>query len=104
MSQNNNNISELDFYTSILDYYQKPNQNREEIKIWVSQLIIKLMELLDNPINKNIVRNSLILLQSLFENHPPDIYNNRGVDVNQLSRSDKKLIISRLQKEFKLQL
>jgi hypothetical protein len=37
---------------------------------------------------------------SLFEDIPPDMYNNRGVDINRISRRDRKSLIANLKEEF----
>ena len=83
---------ELDFYLQIIDYFQKEKISREEIEIWKDQSIIELMKYLKRTKNRTLVTNALILIISLFEDIPPDIYNNRGVKVNRISEEDKRHI------------
>ena len=83
----NNNAEdfELDCYLKILEYFQHEKVNREKTEIWKDHSLIELMKLLDKAKNRVLVTNSLILMLSLFEDIPPDTYNNRGVDINHIS-------------------
>jgi len=91
---------ELDCYLKIINYFQNEKTNREEVEIWKNKSIIELMNLLDRTRNRTLVTNALILLLSLFENIPPDTFNNRGVNINRFSENDKKSIIEDLKDEF----
>ena len=91
---------ELDCYLKIINYFQKEKINREEAEIWKNKSIIELMNLLDRTRNRTLVTNALILLLSLFENKPPDIFNNRGVNINRISHKDKRSLIEHLKNEF----
>ena len=96
----NSDELEIDYYLQILDYFQKEKISREEIEIWKDHSIIKLMKYLKRSHNRVLVTNALILLLSLFENIPPDTYNNRGVDIDRISELDKRSIIENLKNEF----
>ncbi len=91
---------ELDCYLKILEYFQNENVNRERTKIWKDHSLIELMKLLDKAKNRVLVTNSIILMLSLFENMPPDTYNNRGVNINRISVKDRKSLIADLREEF----
>lgn len=91
---------ELDFYLKIIDYYEDDNISREKKEIWKNQSIIQLMNLLERTKNRTFVTNALILLLSLLEDNPPDIYSNRGCNVNCISDKDKKSLILELENEF----
>jgi hypothetical protein len=91
---------ELDLYLKIIDYSQKEKITREEIEIWKNQSIIELMKYLKRTQNRTFVTNALILILSLFEDIPPDIYNNRGVNFNRIAEKDKHFLIKDLKEEF----
>lgn len=91
---------ELDYYLKILDYFQDERISREKKEIWKNQSIIELMNFLERTQNRTFVTNALILILSLFEDIPPDIYNNRGVNINSISEKDKKFLIEELKEEF----
>jgi hypothetical protein len=91
---------ELDYYLKILEYFQDDKISREKKEIWKNQSIIELMNLLKRTQKRAFVTNALILILSLFEDTPPDIYNNRGVNVNHILENDKKYLIEGLKEEF----
>ncbi|MFX1479854.1 MAG: hypothetical protein ACFFCI_17185 [Promethearchaeota archaeon] len=91
---------EIDCYLKILNYFQSEHRDREKTEIWKNKAFIKLMEFLDQKKNKTFVANAIILILSLFEDIPPDIYNNRGVNVNRISAKDRQLVIADLKEEF----
>ncbi|MFX1344560.1 MAG: hypothetical protein ACFFBC_01430 [Promethearchaeota archaeon] len=97
---NNTEDFELDCYLKILEYFQTEKVNREQTEIWKDHSLIELMKLLDKKKNRVLVTNALILMLSLFEDIPPDIYNNRGVDINLISRRDRESLIADLKEEF----
>ena len=91
---------ELDFYLQIIDYFQKEKVDKEQTEIWKNKSIIKLMKYLKRTQNRTLVTNALILILSLFEDIPPDIYNNRGVNFKRISERDKRFLIEDLKEEF----
>ena len=95
-----NDDFELDCYLQILDYFQKDKLNKENTEIWKNQSFIELMRLLEQKTNKDLVKNAIILMLILFEDIPPDIYNNRGVDINRISIEERKSLIAGLEEEF----
>ena len=97
---NNTEDFELDCYLKILEYFQNENVNRERTKIWKDHSLIELMKLLDKAKNRVLVTNSIILMLSLFEDIPPDTYNNRGVNINRISVKDRRSLIADLEEEF----
>ncbi len=91
----------MDCYDKILKYFENiQERDRDEIRLWKTRALIKIMEFWENTKNDTLLRNSTILLISLFESIPPDIYNNRGVDINLLSNEDRKLLAEELKFEF----
>ncbi len=97
---NNSDEFELKLYLKIVDYFQDNKISPENKEIWKNQSIIELMNLLKHSQNRTFVVNALILLLSLFENIPPDLYTNRGHNINCISEKDKKSLISKLKNEF----
>ena len=96
-----NNDFELNCYLKILDYFQKDSLDKEKnTEIWKNQSFIELMQLLDQKKNRELVTNALILILSLFEDIPPDTYNNRGVNINRISLEERKSLIAGLEDEF----
>jgi hypothetical protein len=91
---------EIDYYLEIIEYFQKEKVSKEEIEIWIDKSIIELMKYLKRTQDRTLVANALILILSLFENIPPDTYNNRGVNINRISPIDKRSIIENLKNEF----
>ncbi|MFX1384510.1 MAG: hypothetical protein ACFFBP_18955 [Promethearchaeota archaeon] len=91
---------ELDFYLQIIDFFQDEKINREKREIWINKSIIELMKYLKRTRNRRLVTNALILILSLFEDIPPDLYNNRGVNINRISQKDKHFLIKDLKEEF----
>jgi len=95
-----NNDFEMNYYLKIIDYFQKDGINKENTEIWKNQSFIELMKLLEHKKNEDLVTNSIILMLSLFEDFPPDTYNTRGVDINQISNEERKSLIAGLEEEF----
>ena len=103
MSRSNNGIDfEFDYYMKIIDYFKKEKPNRKNLEVWKDKSLIELMELLERTQNRTLVKNAIILLISLFGNIPPDIYNNRGHDIREISKKDKKILMDELRDEFLL--
>lgn len=97
---NNSEEYELAFYTKIINYFQKGNFEFRKTEIWRSKAIIELMELFKRTRNRKFVTNALLLLISLFEDTSPDVYDNLGKDINQISQEEKKIFIAELKDEF----
>ena len=91
---------ELECYLKIVDCFQDENISPETKEIWKNHSIIELMKMLERTQNRAFVTNALILILSLFEDIPPDIYNNRGNNINYISKKDKKSLILNLKNEF----
>jgi len=97
---NNNDNNELDYYLSIIDFFQNQDSNRETTEIWRNKSFIQLMKVLKRTRNKEFVKNAIILILSLFDELPPDMYNSRGIKVNSLTNSDKLSYVNLLKSEF----
>ena len=95
-----NDDLEMEYYTKIIDFYQNQNFDKETVEIWKSKSYIELMQVLKRTNNKNLVKNAIILILSLFEELPLDIYDSSGQSVRELKQEDKKSYISHLRSEF----
>jgi hypothetical protein len=91
---------ELDCYLQILDYFKSEKIDRAKTEIWKNQSLIELMTLLDKTKHRVLVTNAIILILSLFEDIPPDTFNNRGVNINRISSKDRKSLVADLKGEF----
>ncbi len=92
--------SELDCYIRIIDYFENKKENRERTELWKCQFMMKLMKEALYSDNKILVKNALIIMISLFENIPADMYISRGTDASQLSSEDRKKIMRLLKNEL----
>ena len=99
MSNNNDNY-ELDYYLSIIEYFQNQDTNRDTTEIWKNKSFIRLMKVLKRTRNKEFVKNSIILILSLFDKMPPDFYSSRGIQVNSLTNSEKLTYVNLLKSEI----
>ena len=101
LESNFEEILELDYYTRIIALSQKRrgNEVKKEIKKYLS--IRNVMNELKCSENKTLVKNALIMILALFENKAPDVFNSRGVDVNQISGKEREKYISQLKAELR---
>ena len=99
MSNNNDNY-ELDYYLGIIDYFQNQASDSETTALWKNKSFIELMKVLKRTKKKEFVKNAIILILSLFEEIPPDSFNNRGIKANSLSGGDKVSYVNILKTEF----
>ena len=99
MSNNRDNY-ELDYYLSIIDFFQNQNTIKETTRIWKNKSFIELMNVLKRTSKKEFVTNAIILILSLFDEMPVDMYNNKGIKVNSLTNGDKQSYVNILRSEF----
>jgi hypothetical protein len=99
MTQNNEDF-ELDYYTHILEFFQNKKCDEDSSEIWKNKTYIKLMSVLKRTQNKEMVRNAILMIISLFEQKPADFYNNQGVNSDSISPEDKKSFKKILKSEF----
>ena len=91
----------LNRYIEIIDYFESGVKDPKELEIWRDVQLIRLMEELKQDITiQNFVRNSIILLNALFEDHPLDTYNNQGRKTDKLSLADKDMYRLTLKREL----
>ncbi|TFF98012.1 MAG: hypothetical protein EU547_02750 [Promethearchaeota archaeon] len=93
---------ENDLYDQIIAFFeQKPTNQKTEIEKWKYQVYLKLMKMMDQPEEKLVVRNAILLILSLFNDIPADIYDSKGIELSDISSpNQKREIISRLKEEI----
>ena len=102
MNESNNcDTSEFDYYSNIIEFFENPEVDKETIELWKNKSFIELMKVLERKTSrKEFVKNAILLILSLFEEHPPDIYTSRGTNVNSLDNGEKRSYMSVLKTEF----
>ncbi|TFG21566.1 MAG: hypothetical protein EU533_05300 [Promethearchaeota archaeon] len=91
---------EMEFYSKILEVYQNKQLDKDSIEIWKNKSYIDLMQVLKRTKNKNLVKNAIILILSLFEDFPIDEYDTYGIHTKDLKNSEKKAYLSEMKMEF----
>ena len=66
----------------------------------MSQILLKLMKILETKEDREIVKNSILLAISYFITLPAYEYSNIGEEFNQLSDNDKQIALNNLKNEF----
>ena len=92
--------SEMELYSKIIEVYQNRQLDKEAIEIWKDKSYIDLMHVLKRTNNKDLVKNAIILILSLFEDIPVDLYDTQGVDAKELKLEKRKEYLSKLKMEF----
>ncbi|MBA7643450.1 hypothetical protein ES703_51176 [subsurface metagenome] len=98
-------IDEINCYNEILDCFMKSKNDFKQKEICRDRSIIKLMKIWKDKRNsyiKEIIKNSLIFVLTLFEDpsDPPDLYNTLGKESSSLKNSEKEEFVSTLIEEF----
>jgi hypothetical protein len=92
--------SEMDYYLKILDVYQNKKFDKEDLEIWKNKSYIELMQVLKRTNNRNLVKNAIILILSLFEDMPFDLYDSYGMNTKKLKKEERKSYLEDLKLEF----
>ena len=98
-----NNISsnkELSCYTKIIDCYLQNRNDTYQREMCKNNSIIKLINISECRNIDNFIRNALLLVLSLYDNKPADLYHNYGSDIESCSETDKEMLLAELKKEF----
>ena len=91
---------EMDFYLRILEVYQNKQLDKVALEIWKDRSYIELMQVLKRTHNKNLVKNAIILILSLFEELPIDLYDNYGINTKDLEKEQRKTFLAEMKSEF----
>ena len=87
-------------YLKILEVYQNKQIDKVALEIWKDRSYIELMQVLKRTHNKDLVKNAIILILSLFEELPIDLYDNYGINTKCLKKEEKKSFIAEMKSEF----
>lgn len=95
----------MDCLTRVLEFYDKKEKegiNQSDLnRLWLSNLLIKLMSKFNGNSSSSELRNCLILLVNLFDNNNgADHYNNKGKSLEELSRGEKSIFKEIMTSEF----
>ncbi len=92
---------ELNCYSKILECYRE-NQSKDRVnnELYKNKSIIKVIKNSQCRNDLNFVKNALILILSLYDDHPADVYSDFGNDIKQCTQSDKMTLLSQLKKEL----
>ena len=92
---------ELNCYSKILECYRE-NQSKDKIsnELYKNKSIIKVIKNSQCRNDLNFVKNALILILSLYDDHPADVYTDFGNDIKNGTQSDKKKLLSQLKREL----
>lgn len=99
--KNNNQDTELFYYIEIMDFFESNETDISKIEIWRSTHLIKLMDDLKNKRkSKEVIMNSLIIINALMEEIPTDTIHLQEDCVEELTLEDKNIIRSELEREL----
>ncbi len=91
---------DVNCYKKIIEYIESRSLNRKSIIISVSQILLKLMKILETKEDREIVKNGIILAISYFTSLPAYEYSNIGEEYNRLPEDKKQIALRNLKNEF----
>ncbi len=92
--------NENEFYMEILEKYSKICDDEDEKLIGVCQKIVELMEILRITNDKQLVKNALIFILSLFDLDHVELKSSKDNTPYYISHQERKKLISILEEEF----
>jgi len=95
-----NSLDEGELYEKIINIFLKEGEKPNIKEIMKSKSIIELMEKLKNNKDKELARNALVVLLSLYDDFPPDLFHNLGTDIEKLSEEDRMEALKKLKESF----
>jgi len=99
-SSDENSSDEEELYEKIINMFLKEGEKPNIKEIMKSKSIIELMEKLKDNKNKELARNALVVLLSLYDDFPPDLFHNLGTDIEKLSEEDRIEALKKLKETF----
>ncbi len=91
---------EIGCYLKILEGFSKNKHTAQDLPRLKSKAILKLIRSSECKNDKNFVKNALLIVLSLYDKKPMDIYNSRGKILKDCTQEQKQKILLKLQKEF----
>ena len=93
-------IYEDEIYQSMLDLFFEGKKKPELKDILQHRSIVKLMSRLKNNKNKELAKNALIVMLSLFDDYPADLFDSIGTDLETLSEEEREGAMEKLKEIF----
>lgn len=87
---------EVDCYTKILNLFLEVGDKPELKELWKNKTFITLMNRMKKNENKELIKNAMILIISLFDDIPPDLFSNIGSNLKSLSEEERKEAILKM--------
>lgn len=101
MSLNNLGVSqELNCYTKIIDCFLENRNDSHQKELCKNNSIIKLINKSECRNSDTFIRNALLLVLTLYDNNPADLYSSYGDDIESCSDNDKEQLLAELKKEL----
>ena len=91
---------EMKCYSRIINSFLNNESDYNQRELAKNQSIVKLIKSSKCRNNKNFVKNALILVLSLYNDEPADLYCSYGNDIDSCSIEEKKALRSCLKQEL----
>lgn len=91
---------ELKCYTKIIDCFLENRYDSHQKEMCKNNSIIKLINLSECRNSDIFIKNALLLVLTLYDNHPADFYASYGNDIESCSDKDKEKLLAELKKEI----
>ena len=91
---------EMKCYSRIINSFMNNEFDYKQRELAKNQSIIKLIKSSNCRNNKNFVKNALILVLSLYDDEPADLYCSYGNDIDTCSELEKEVLKSQLKLEL----
>ena len=100
--RNKRNEKEFKCYVEIIESFENKEINREKIEIWKNLHLVKLMKKYNkNDLSiKGIITNTILIMNALFEDNPPDTFHSIGYEIEKLTFAEKDECRYNLKKEL----
>ena len=95
-----NATDEGELYEKIINMFLKAGEKPKIKEMMKSKSIIELMEKLKDNKDKELARNALVVLISLYDDFPPDLFHNLGTNIEKLSEEDRIKALKKLKESF----
>lgn len=93
---------DFEFYAEKIEQFQnlKDHGNDIELEIWRCNLLIELMENLKIAGNQDLVKNTIVLILTLYYEDSIKNYNSVGKNALELTRAEKIAYLAIIKNEF----
>lgn len=91
---------EMKCYSRIINSFMNNKYDFAQRELAKNQSIVKLIKTSKCKNNKNFVKNALILVLSLYDDEPADLYCSYGNDIDSCNELEKEVLKSQLKLEL----